>query len=127
VEAAQFSSAGFRYTYTTGPFALPGNTHSLDWVVLNNDVAPQVIRVTVFKCNITGVKTADPPGPLSLTVDPGNTTHNANGAIGGFIYEIQVETNSRRVFAYATAWPGAVSDPLPGSVVNSADFIRRMA
>lgn len=39
----------YLHVYTTGPFLLPQNTHSLDWGVLNNDPLPQKIRVTVFK------------------------------------------------------------------------------
>jgi hypothetical protein len=114
-------------TYRTGPFLLPANTHSLDWAVLNNDPAAQTIRVTVFRCPIGGVKTPEPPGPLQVTLAPGELTHNANSYIVGFYYEIQVECNSRLVFPYVSAWPPAGADPLPGSVVKSAEFIRRLA
>jgi hypothetical protein len=116
----------YRYVYTTGPFTLPQNTHSLDWGMLNNDTVSQTVRVTVFKCPIGGTKTAEPPGPLAVTLSPGQTTHNANRAIGGFFYEIQVETNSRHIFPYAAAWPGAIGDPIPGTVVKSAEFIRHL-
>jgi hypothetical protein len=116
----------FRHVYTTGPFTLPQKTHSLDWGMLNNDTVSQTVRVTVFKCPIGGTKTAEPPGPLAVTLSPGQTTHNANRAIGGFFYEIQVETNSRHVFPYAAAWPGAIGDPIPGTVVKSAEFIRHL-
>ncbi len=117
----------YTHTYTTGPFSLPLNTHSIDWAVLNNDSSAQKVRVTVFKCPIGSVKTAEPPGPLEVTLNPGETTHNANGATGGFFYEIQVECNSRLVFPYASAWPGAIADPIAGSVVKSAEFIRRLS
>lgn len=116
----------YRFTYTTGPFTLPQNTHSLDWGVLNNDSDAQKIRVTVFKCNLGAVKTVEPPGPLELTLQPDETTHNANSAVGGFFYEIQVEANSREVFPYAAAWPGAIGDPIAGTVTKSAEFIRHM-
>lgn len=117
----------YTHTYTTGPFSLPLNTHSIDWGILNNDSSAQRVRVTVFKCPIGAVKTAEPPGPLEMILDPGETTHNANGATGGFFYEIQVECNSRLIFPYASAWPGAIADPIAGSVVKSAEFIRRLA
>jgi hypothetical protein len=117
----------YRYTYTTGPFSLPLKTHSLDWGILNNDSSPQKVRITVFKCPIAAVKTAEPPGPLEVTLNPGVTFHNANKATGGFFYEIQVECNSQLVFPYTSAWPGAIADPMPGSVVNSAGFIRSMS
>lgn len=116
----------FTYTYTTGPFCLPQNTHSIDWGILNNDSSTQKARVTVFKCNLGSMKSVEPPGPLEITLDPGETTHNANQAIGGFFYEIQVECNSKLVFPYAAAWPGAIGDPIAGSIVKSAEFILKM-
>ena len=123
---AQSAAAAYTYTYTTGPFLLPSNTHSIDWAVLNNDPEIQTVRVTVFKCNLGAKKTVEPPGPLEVTVDPGECTHNANAALGGFFYEIQVKCNSQRIFPYASAWPGNIGDPLPGSVVKPAEFIRKL-
>jgi hypothetical protein len=123
---ARLWSTSYKFTYTTGPFSLPLNTHSIDWGILNNAKSPQRVRITVFKCGIGSVKTAEPPGPLELTIQPGETTHNANAGSGGFFYEIQVECNSRKIFPYASAWSGAIADPIPGSVVKSADFIRRL-
>jgi len=117
---------GYQYKYTTGPFCLPQNTHSLDWGILNNDSSDQKVRVTVFKCHLGSIKTTEPPGPLEITLEPGKAIHNANYANGGFFYEIQVECNSKQIFPYAAAWPGAIGDPLPGTVINSADFIRDM-
>jgi len=116
----------YRYVYRTGPFSLPLSTHSIDWAILNNDATKQTARVTVFKCPVGAVKTAEPPGPLVVTIDPGETTHNANNASGGFCYEIQVECNSQLIFPYASAWSGSIADPLPGSVVKSAEFIRQL-
>src|SRR5215213_1844445 len=72
----------YKNVYTTGPFTLPLNTHSLDWGLLNNDSTQQTVRVTVFKCHIGAPKTAEPPGPLEVTVGPGVLTHNANAAQG---------------------------------------------
>jgi len=116
----------YQFKYTTGPFSLPLDAHSIDWAALNNDCAQQTIRVTVFKCVTGHVKAAEPPGPLEITLDPGESTHNANAASGGFLYEIQVECNSQLVFPYASAWSGAIADPIPGSVVKSAEFLRDM-
>jgi hypothetical protein len=31
------------------------------------------------------------------------------------------------VFPYASAWPGGFADPIPGSVVKAAEFIRKLA
>ena len=123
---ARLSSTKYKFTYTTGPFSLPLNTHSIDWGILNNSRSPQKVRITVFKCATGSVKAAEPPGPLELTIQPGETTHNANRASGGFFYEIQVDCNSRKIFPYASAWSGSIADPIPGSVVKSAEFIRRL-
>ncbi len=127
VDVQDLRRTRYAYTYRTGPFLLPGNTQSLDWTVLNNDPANQTIRVTIFRCNIGAVKTIEPPGPLQVTLAPGHSTHNANTYIVGFSYEIQVECNSRLIFPYVSAWPWLFADPIAGSVVKSAEFIRRLA
>ena len=116
----------YKFTYTTGPFCLPIKTHSIDWGLLNNDTTVQTARITVFKCLLGATKAAEPPGPLDVTLKPYETTHNANAATGGFFYEIQVECNSQLLFPYASAWPGSIGDPMPGSVVKSAEFIRKL-
>ena len=123
---AGLKRGAYRFTYRTGPFCLPIKTHSIDWGLLNNDTTVQRARITVFKCHLGAVKAAEPPGPLEVTLRPGETTHNANAATGGFFYEIQVECNSQLLFPYASAWPGSVGDPMPGSVVKAAEFIRKM-
>ncbi len=123
---ASLRKAVYRFTYRTGPFCLPLNTHSIDWGLLNNDKTEQKARITVFKCHLGAAKVAEPPGPLEVTLKPGETTHNANAATGAFYYEIQVECNSQLIFPYASAWPGSIGDPIPGSVVKAAEFIRRM-
>jgi hypothetical protein len=51
---AQWWIGGYNYRYTTGPFSLPQNSGSLDWILLNNDARQQEARVTVFKCPIQG-------------------------------------------------------------------------
>ncbi len=123
---ARLARGTYRFTYTTGPFCLPLKTHSIDWGLLNNATTVQKARITVFKCNLGAAKTAEPPGPLEVTLKPGETTHNANTATGGFFYEIQVECNSQLLFPYASAWPGSIGDPMPGSVVKSAEFTRKL-
>ena len=116
----------YKYVYTTGPFSLPLTTHSIDWGILNNSSTTQKVRITVFKCVTGQVKTAEPPGPLVITLGSKKASHNANAAQGGFFYEIRVECNSKLVFPYASAWPGSIANPIPGSVVKSAEFIRQL-
>lgn len=120
------AARSFKHTYTTGPFLLPQNSGSLDWIVLNNAVGPQIVRVTVFRCPVGAPKTAEPPGPLMVTIDPGETTHNANEYPEGFAYEIQIECNSRRVFPYVSVWPGNFGVVIPGTGINSGLFLRRL-
>lgn len=122
---AQWWSA-FKFRYTTGPFLLPQDSGSLDWILLNNDVDQQKARVTVFRCGIGTVKSPMPPGPLVVTIDPGETTHNANEYTEGFAYEVQVECNSRLVFPYVSVWPGNFGVVMPGTGINSGTFLRRM-
>ena len=117
---------GYAYKYTTGPFMLPQNTHSLNWNLLNNASTQQKARVTVYKCWIGATKTAEPPGSLEITLDPGESSHNANAADGGFCYEITVETSSRHVYPSVEAWPGSIGDVIPGTQIRAAEFIREM-
>ena len=117
---------GYKYRYTTGPFLLPRNSGSLDWTLLNNDKTQQTARVTVFKCPVGTGKTPLPPGPLVVTIDPGESTHNANEYTEGFSYEIQIECNSQMLFPYVSVWPGNYGVVIPGTGINSADFIQIM-
>jgi hypothetical protein len=114
----------FRFRYTTGPFLLPEGAASLDWIILNNDVTVQRVRVIVFRCSVAASKTPEPPGPIEVTLDPGETSHNANSYPVGFAYEVQVECNSQLVFPYVSVWPGNFGEIIPGTGINSASFIR---
>ena len=120
-------AAKYKYTYTTGPFTLPQNTHSIFWCILNNDPKSQKVRVTVFNCDLAPMKTIERPGPLEFIIKPECSESNANKAIGGLGYEIQIECNSQLIFPYASSWPGASADPIPGSVIKSAEFIQKLS
>ncbi len=117
---------GYSYRYTTGPFLLPQNAGSLDWGLLNNDTVQQTARVTVFKCPVGAVKTPAAPGALIVTLDPGKASHNANKYSEGFFYEVVVESNSNLVFPYVSVWPAQLGVVLPGTGINSGNFIRLM-
>lgn len=116
----------YKYRYTTGPFLLPQNSGALDWTILNNAASTQTMRVTVFRCPSGAPKTAMPPGPLVMTIDPGETTHNANTYTVGFAYEIQVECNHRRILPFVSVWPGNFGAVMPGTGINSGLFLRRL-
>ena len=116
----------YTYKYTTGPFMLPQNTHSLNWNLLNNSPTQQKARVTVYKCWIGASKTVEPPGPLEVILNPGESSHNANVATGGFCYEITIEASSRQVYPSVEAWPGSIGDVIPGTQIRAVEFIREM-
>ncbi len=116
----------FKFRYTTGPFLLPQDSGSLDWVLLNNDSTKQTARVTVFKCPVGAVKIAQSPGPLVVTLDPGESTHNANTYPEGFAYEVTVECNSRLLFPYVSVWPANFGVVIPGTGINSGTFLALM-
>ena len=124
--SANLTRPQFTYRYTTGPFSLPEHSGALDWILLNNDSKPQQARVTVFTCPIGSVKTPAAPGPLVVTINPGTVTHNGNRYTEGFVYEIQVECNSRLVLPYVAVWPGNFGVTIPGTAITAGQFMQMM-
>jgi hypothetical protein len=114
----------YKFCYTTGPFLLPQDSGALDWSLLNNDTTRQKARVTVFKCPIGTVKTPVAPGALVVTLNPGESTHNANEYPEDFAYEVQIECNSQLIFPYVSVWPANFGVVIPGTGINSGSFIR---
>lgn len=112
----------FKFCFTSGPFLLPQNSGSLDWVLLNNDTRQQQVRVTVFKCGLGSAKTPVPPGPLVVTLNAGESTHNANEYTEGFIYEVRVECNSQLIFPYVSIWPANFGVVIPGTGITAGEF-----
>lgn len=119
-------SLPYKLRYTTGPFLLPASSGSLDWTLLNNDSTTQRARITVFKCPVGAVKTAVAPGPIVVTLDPGESTHNANEYPEGFAYEVQVECDSPLLFPYASVWPAHFGVVVPGTGISAGAFIRQL-
>jgi hypothetical protein len=118
--------AGYKFRYTTGPFLLPKNAGSLDWILLNNDTTVQKACVTVYKCPVNAVKTPVAPGPLVLVIDPKKAYHNANTYTVGFPYEIVLECNSQLLFPYVSVWPANFGEIIPGTGINSGVFLKQM-
>jgi hypothetical protein len=83
-------------------------------------------RVTVFECPVGTVKTPVAPGALVVTLDPGESTHNANEYPEGFAYEVQVECDSQLVFPYVSVWPANYGVAIPGAGICSGSFVRLM-
>lgn len=115
----------YKYRYTSGPFQLPSNAGSVDWQLLNNDALPQQARVTIFQCPVGSAKIPAAPGPLTITVGPGETTHNAN-TYGEQTYEVVLECNSRLLFPLVTVWPVNAASSIPGTSITAGMFLRLM-
>jgi len=116
----------YTHRYTTGPFLLPTNAGALDWNILNNSNSEQRARVTIFKCPIGIPKTPVAPGPLVVTIAPGELIHNANTYPEGHTYEIQIECNSTLLFPSVSVWPGNYGVSIPGTTIHSGMFIHVM-
>ena len=118
----------YTFKYTTGPIRAPQGTGALDWALLNNAATTQAFRVTIYTLPILDTKTVWLGLVIEDTLDPGETTHNANNAFSGTMFEIVVETNSKQMYPSASFWTSIASgsQTIPGSEVVSAEFIRVM-
>lgn len=118
----------FAIKRSSGLFALPANARSVDWAVINDGTAPQTFRVTVFRIG-GGVKTAVAPGPLTFTLNPNFSTHNANSVgvgqpfVPGLYYEVVLESNDRRVLPIVHVWQDTVNTVIPGTLISSGEFV----
>lgn len=112
-------------TFTTGPFAQPFDGATIDWEVLNNDVERQQVRVSVFRLGL-GAPKQSIPGPLTLTVDPGQKTHDANHYTTEYTYEVEVQINSPLVFPSVCVWKPDSNEAASGTLIPSAMFIPAM-
>ena len=118
----------FTIKRSSGLFSLPANAKSVDWMIVNDTTTTQTMRVTVFKCGV-GAKTAVAPGPLTVTLNPNFSTHNANSVgvlqpfVPGFYYEVVVESNDRRVLPGVHVWQDNANTVIPGTLIPAADFV----
>jgi hypothetical protein len=80
----------------------------------------------VFQCSLGAAKMAMAPGPLVVTLAPGESTHNANTYPEGFAYEVRVECNSQLVFPYVSIWPAYFGVIIPGTGIGAGSFVRQM-
>jgi hypothetical protein len=115
---------------SSGSFGLPGNAASVDWEVLNNSTATQTVTVTVFRVPGVGPKTVAPPGPLTVSIDPGAALHNAN-SVGhglpfepGFDYEVVVNTTNLNVMPRVDIWSDFGNTVIPGTLIPAGAWVR---
>lgn len=114
---------------SSGLFGLPAAAQSVDWTVVNDSTTPQTFTVTVYEAGV-GPKTVVAPGPLTLTIAPGEVTHNANSVSfagpfrPGFYYEIILQTTSPNVLPTATIWEAHVATIIPGTTISPGTWVR---
>lgn len=114
-------------TRTTGKFGLPAQAVSVDWTVINNSNTTQTFTVTVYRVRIGMTKTIVAPGPVSVTLQPGFTTHNANSVgpampLGG-AYEVVIE-GSPRLTPSADVWQDLYNTVIPGTTIPPGAWVR---
>jgi hypothetical protein len=114
---------------STGSFGLPRNAMSVDWEVINNSTVTQTVTVTVFRVPGAGPKTIAPPGPLTVTIAPGEALHNAN-SVGpglpfepGFDYEVVLDTSSPNVLPRLDMWEDFGNTVIPGTLIPAGSWV----
>jgi hypothetical protein len=125
--SAAGAKPGFRMTLSSGLFSLPANAVSVDWAVVNKSTSAETIRVTVLRHGIGVPPTATAPGPITATLNPGETFHNAN-SVGvvfqpGFYYEMVIELNDESVLPIIHIWQDFSNTVIPGTLIPSGDFV----
>lgn len=128
VEALQDRLEPATVTLSSGVFSLPANARSVDWKLLNNDTTPQTVTVTVYKTLVGQVKTVVAPGPITVTLPPGRSTHNANSVptvfqVGGS-YEVVVSGGSPKVLPTVMVWSDLGNTVIPGTQIHAGEWAR---
>ncbi len=115
---------------SSGPFALPPNAASVDWMIVNDSTTTQSVTVTVFRLPVGSAKTPVAPGPLTVSLAPNASTHNAN-SVGtnapfqvGQYYEVVVEGNSRNLLPSVNVWSTNGATTIPGTLIPSGSWVR---
>jgi hypothetical protein len=126
--SAALAQSPFSTKMTSGPFLIAPTAASVDWMVVNNDTGPVTVRVTVYQLAIGSGKVVVPPGPVTVNLAAGATTHNAN-SVGtvfnlGLIYEVVVEADSDNVHPNVNQWSGFNSASfISGTLIPAGSFV----
>jgi uncharacterized membrane protein YqaE (UPF0057 family) len=119
----------FRMVLSSGPFGLPAEANSVDWVVVNESPDTQAIQVTIWRLSMGYPRAKLSPGTISLRLSPGVATHDANPIGGGttfqpgYYYEITVAANDRRVLPTVMVWIDRGAHAIPGTRIGPRDFV----
>lgn len=122
------SVSEYRYTLSSGLFSLPHGAKSVDWALINNSTSPQQFRVTVYRSG-TSEKVPLAPGPITNTLEPLHTFHNANSVgpqepfIIGHDFEVVLEVNSLRVLPSVEVWINRGNTVIPGTLIGPGQFV----
>ena len=89
----------YRHGFSSGVFGLPSNARVVDIVVLNNSTTDQTLRVTLYQADFNARKEpVDPPGPMTLTLQPGVTSGRA------FSVGVKAELQSAATTSSSSRW-----------------------
>ena len=99
-------------------------------VVLNNSTTDQTLRVTLYQADFNARKEpVDPPGPLTLTLQPGVTSGRAF-SVGvkaelhiGRYYELVVEMDDARLLPSIQVWDTEGATVIPGTLIPPGAFV----
>lgn len=129
IAAQSAESTSFRMVLSSGPFGLPAEANSVDWVVLNESPDTQAIQVTIWRLGMGYPKAKLSPGTITLRLSPGVAAHDANPIGGGgtfqpgYYYEIIVAANDRRVLPTVLVWSDRGARAIPGTRIGPRDFV----
>jgi hypothetical protein len=120
----------YRHGFSSGVFGLPSSASVVDWVVLNNSTTEQTIRVTLYQADFNARKSpVDPPGPMTLTIEPGVTSGRAYsvGVQGelhvGRYYELVVEMDDPRLLPSVQIWDTPGATVIAGTLIPPGAFV----
>jgi hypothetical protein len=128
LDAAPQSVNEYRYTLSSGLFSLPHGARSVDWAIVNNSISTQKFRVTVYRTG-TSEKVPLAPGPITNTLEPLHSSHNANGVGSqkpftiGRDFEVVLEVNSLRVLPSVEVWIDRGNTVIPGTLIGPGQFV----
>ena len=114
---------------SSGAFALPEGTQSVDWKVVNRSDYGVDVEVVVHRLRLDREAEVVAPGPLRKTLRPGAMTHNANSVgVGkpfppGSDFEIVVRHSAPGVLPTISFWSDHGNSEIPGTRIGPRDFV----
>ncbi|MBK6727134.1 MAG: hypothetical protein IPG63_07725 [Xanthomonadales bacterium] len=114
---------------SSGPFALPAGTRSVDWKLVNRGAASARVEVTVYRLRIGASAEVVYPGTLRKVLPHAHEMHNAN-SVGsgrpfetGSDYEVVVWRSDARVLPAVSFWSDHGNSEIPGTRIGPEGFV----